>query len=354
MQKTLQSQTVRMFQTHQRSSGLPPTRTPRPPDDGGDVAVDPPLTDTCELLTITCTIEDAVVSSPVSLALPQNVAVCQLGGQATPETLMWSLRINGEDRLMDGPTRQTRTEVVAEFPGTAQLVVSTPACEVPGPTFVFLPPPTGWWFGLAWDVPDRRSAEVFVDMDLHVLQGADVCWLDRQRDLHYGSSNTLDWGTIGEPADNPHRGADTRVSPGVETSWTTQISTQETWELGAHARTATESEPVEGRLVIYRNGEELAAFQQTFTSPGYWRIASVNEQGVVPIQLVSETIPACTPPVPIECDGRVAAPETCNGIDDDCDGDVDESPEACAEHETPRICQFFPQTPDYAYRCIEL
>lgn len=327
-----------------------------PPPDIDDIELDAPPIDPCAQLSITCTVEDQPVSSPVSLVLPYGTASCSLHGQEGQEVLNWSLRADGYTRSLSSSTYVPRAEVWAwgSDPGVSQLVVTTPTCEVAGPSFTILPPTTGWWFSLAWDVPGRRRTEEFADVDLHLLRAAGDCWFDRQRDLHFGSPNTLDWGATLDADDNPHQGGDHRMAPGFEASWALRIADDETWEIGAHVRMATEREPIDARMTVYHNGELLASFQQTFTTPGYWRIATVDERSVVPIQLVSETVPACTPPVLVECDGRIATPETCNGIDDDCDGEVDEFPEACSENASPSTCLFIPQTPADPYRCIEL
>jgi hypothetical protein len=105
---------------------------------------------------------------------------------------------------------------------------------------------------------------------------------------------------------------------------------------------------------ISREGELLGRVRRTFTESAYWSVFLIGQEEFQQIDEVSVEVPVCVPrEIPV-CDGREATPEICNGIDDDCDGETDEYPEACYIGYGNYECIFFSESPDYPYRCMEI
>jgi hypothetical protein len=309
----------------------------------------------CERFTLECLQEGEPVTSPVEVGGSSGDTLCTILGGASSDLYVWRMD------YVDFPasrsvTRSNNYVVGAIAPGTAQLSVEIGQCVVEGPEFRLLAPEDVIYARVWWWPADEGARSIFGnEMDLHLLQSPDVCWFDRYQDLHFGSSEWLDWGVRFDRQDDPERGSDSNSIDGGERIKAYSIGEGEVWEVGVHARINAERPvPLTADIWLSRNGELLGRVRRTFTESAYWSVFVVGQEEFRQIDELTTEEPTCMPDEPVTCDGREASPETCNGIDDDCDGETDEYPDACYIGYGNYECILFRESPDYPYRCIEI
>jgi hypothetical protein len=320
------------------------------PDTESDVLIDP-----CDRFRLECLQSGQPVTSPVDLNGSRPAVTCVVIGGTQDYDYIWTLAYQDRPNNVSR-SRSSDYRVGGGSPGEAQLFVEVDGCVFEGPEFVFLPPDDGVSAVVAWWPADEDArSRMGNEMDLHTLQSADACWFDPYQDLHFGSEEWLDWGVRFSRQDDPDRSRDAQGISDAEHVFASEIGAGEVWEVGVHARINPERPvPLVADVWISREGELLGRVRRTFTESAYWSVFLIGQEEFQQIDEVSAEVPVCVPrEIPV-CDGREATPEICNGIDDDCDGETDEYPEACYIGYGNYECIHFSESPDYPYRCMEI
>lgn len=252
--------------------------------------------------------------------------------------------------LSGGESPETRTDITAwtlsvAIPGVVEIAAVT-GCGTMAPVRIeVLAPPAGTLIVASW----AALADGFdFDADLYVRPNATACW-DRSSEtlVAWTGGRTLDWGVSGDESDDPHAGPDSRWSPGFEQVRCEQPSPTEVWEIGIQVPSMIPAALGPVRLRIWSAGSLIADQSRTW-SPGaggdrWWNVGSLQSgDGWILDGSTSADLARCGNP----CDGGGTAwPEYCDGVDNDCNGTVDDS--ACSPGS---VCLFIAEFDDY--RCL--
>ncbi|MFT6395722.1 MAG: hypothetical protein ACJAYU_000464 [Bradymonadia bacterium] len=292
---------------------------------------------------VECFNEDGPVGEELTLAASQLVT-CELVGAQDDPIVEWSWEVVQLGRFEMQVTRASNAvDIEPGFLGTGDLVARFGSCTTVGPTLIVGPPEAGLFAYLMWS--STADSDARTDLDLHLLRDP-VCWFDPDEDLHHGSESWLDWGTPNDPAGDVRRGVDARSVPGMEFVAADSIAGEETWVFGVESRVEAGT-VVSAAVSFYLDGTSLAQVERELTGPGVWTVGTFSDELTISDEIAAEP-PACGPR-PCEATG----PEVCNGLDDDCNGAVDEHPTTCEnEGAAPgSVCAYLPGLEEYA--CVE-
>jgi hypothetical protein len=117
------------------------------------------------------------------------------------------------------------------------------------------------------------------------------------------------------------------------------------WAAGLEIRPLIEGQSVTVNVLIVRNGAAALEATRRFEQQAWWNFALLSDESTDGIDDVTFVAPECAPRG--TCEGRPIVDETCNGLDDDCDGTIDEDPEACFDEGDTRCARL-----DDGYRCV--
>lgn len=324
---------------------------------GDALDVGPP---TCGDARVECRASDGTVVTNYTMSEFDAEVVCALVGPSSiTNNSTWSAswpdgyRIAiGYDAVQAGQDVELRGGMPT---GTADWTVRAGDCTWEAVTITYGPPAEGILIELRWTTLDGTLEEVWTDLDLHVRRNDDACWFDDDDDLHYGArSSSLDWGVRGDNVDNPRIGYDVTTAPGVETVFSQSQSNSEGWTVAFEARLPGEtSAAVRATLNVYVDGERVAQVAEEVGEPVFVVAVRLDQAAATTEVARFASAPLCAP---VFCDdGRPAVDEICNGVDDDCDGTVDEHHEACRTEsggDTFR-CVFLPDTAVEPWRCVD-
>lgn len=315
---------------------------------------------TCDDAQVECRASDGSLVTNYVLRAFDDMVLCTLVGPSSiTNNSTWSVSWSDGYRVATGYDAVRAghpIEIRGGLPtGTAEWTVRAGDCAWDAVTITYGPPAEGVFIELRWTAIDDTRNDVWTDLDLHVRRNDDGCWFDDDDDLHYGArSSSLDWGVRGDNVDNPRIGYDVTTAPGVETVYSQSQAISEVWTIAFEARFPGEtSAAVRATLNVFVDGEQVAQVVEEIAEPVFV-VAARLDQAVATTEVIRfESAPLCEP---VFCDdGRPAVDEICNGIDDDCDGTVDEHHEACRTEsggDTHR-CVFLPETAVEPWRCVD-
>ena len=315
-----------------------------PPDTAIDV-FDGDIEAGCESVVIRCTHDSSPVDSVVTLSLDDAAPVmCEVvGSPADLVTWTWAFGEREATALETLPTTSTLRFVPARI-GEGRIGAYVGVCSVTGPAIRITPPGSQFFIILSW-TSDATTVERSVDADLHVLRDPGLCWFDARDDLHFGSETTLDWGLSGDSSDDIRRGADSRRDDRIEFAIAGGRPASETWTAAVDVRSMGNATVARVSLDLFLEGELLLSREATFGQPGWWTVVEISAADLNPVNQRLDAAPECAEPCGVE---------TCNGSDDDCDGLVDEDPQACLNQEgiDDLACSYIAEADEY--RCTEL
>lgn len=282
----------------------------------------------CDVATIRCTQDGDEISFIQMQVGRSEFARCRLESPVEPPTsglVRWVWRLESRaDFEFRSVAYEQESVFFPAFAGEGAIVAQLDTCEVVGPEFSVAPTEGVLDVAVSWE--SSEGDVLTPDVDLHVLQSGGACWGDRLQDLHFGSPETLDWGVLGFDDDNPRRGGDGRGTVGREYAAAMAIGEGEQWWILVDV-SPSELSPVNVRVDVTGNGSFYWSGVRSFDSDRVWSIGVMSEERFATLDALRDTPPACSPD--LCANGEPSAPETCNGIDDDCDGSIDESPETC-------------------------
>jgi hypothetical protein len=303
----------------------------------------------CEVATIQCSnVVGEAVTGTTELNVPRSSDIeCRLlSASNLTEPVRWVWQSEGDTRvtIAESPSSEDTVSFFAPTLASGQIYALFGECEVPGPRIQFSELTDVDGIYVSW-VGEGYTDFVSPDVDLHVRQSADACWNDVRRDLFTTLQSTPEWGEPAEPRDNPTRGTDSRGATGIELATWTSISSSEMWAAGVEIRPLIEGQSVTVNVLVVRNGAAALEATRRFEQQAWWNFTLVDDDSTDGIDDVTFTAPECAPRG--TCDGRPIVDETCNGLDDDCDGTIDEDPEACFDEGDTRCARL-----DDGYRCV--
>lgn len=342
----------------------PPDDTAHDSDAEVDVEVDTGEPDPCDALAMECDgIEGAVSpTSPLHVTYGEAWPACRFvprDGSAFEGRYWISWLADGieivqsraEDGRWDGSVHGFSSIHRSLSPGTYDVYANRhgdgmgvpPAACTSLPRVVVSPPSGGFWAHLRArdDTPlgTPRHLGGAYDAELWISRSPPLCSADTQRIANsYRENVTYDWGVRGDPTDDPRlmrrtprsdsqqiQAADglfVADAPHPSETWTLSVATRGTWSdlrltVGWAGRTLHEAvidgtSPIEWLVVGSVSFDGEAAFHEVLAS-------GVRPQGCGSL---------LTDPPDCATEGPFPA-EICDGVDNDCDGLIDEAPEAC-------------------------
>lgn len=230
---------------------------------------------------------------------------------------------------------------VGGFVGTAFLVVGSPGCTG-NRLEVEFEPIGDVHVVLAWgsDAPEGTLS----NYDLHLLRSPSSCWGNVDDDLHASGAASLDWGEPSDPSDDVYRGRDGVFIPAEEVAWSPSLPVDDIWTVGIRIPPA----PVNALLTVYTADTPPVLLPVRPATAGWLTAVAIDPDGSIEVvERYESMMPECSTRT---CDdGSIPGSEVCNGIDDDCDGIVDEPAEAC-DGDTFQ-CFFVESVSEY--RCLQ-
>lgn len=168
------------------------------------------------------------------------------------------------------------------------------------------------------------------DNDLHLTRTDRPCWgVDETHHSVLNAPNFVDWGVRFESEDDPNASLDAATGADGPERMYWRRHAEEPWTIGVAALPGDAVGPTTARVRLYDHGRRLLDVSRTFESSAFWEVATI-ENGRV--EVIDD--PAAAPPGECTCaDGTELQPETCNGLDDDCDGVIDDVDEVCLNQE---------------------
>ena len=303
-----------------------------PPLDGSDGSV--ACNANIECINVTGRVIDA---DGLGSAVPFGMLVtCEVSGtnEVALDASLW--QYGGQTESAFFVSGQRRIQFVPGLP-EPQLIRVRTACGATAETTLNVAPPThetlivGSW--------SASLPETTWDADLYVRRDAGDCWNNPAAVMvAWSPEQRLDWGIQGRDSDDPHAGPDARWLPAYESVRCDAPNPSETWEISLRMPLERPSETLSVRLRIWASGElvadELRALNPAFAGKRWWSVGFFNPLiGWSPVEQILADRPMCDS---ICGGGGSAWPEACNGVDDDCNGTVDDG--AC----TTGICAYIP------------
>jgi len=215
-------------------------------------------------------------------------------------------------------------------------------CPVAPTTYEVLPWPVDIdvVFELIWEADDGRSV---VDLDLLVSRDLTQC--SPNADAHFYSftrPGESDWGVIGDPDDDPRTVTrDVNNFPfGREATYARMQSPDESWSVVVVPR--TQGVHATAELVVIVAGVEIARTERAIYVPRdldssegrpIWLVGVRDGSNRAEFELtdaLTRGLPMCNSSPVFTCpDGTMGTFEICDGIDNNCNGIIDEMPRAC-------------------------